>query len=144
MRNKRSDKRGTIRLRVPLNALAFGVALGGIALPMFMQTPARLVADAQSMMADSGAALTAAVPPNPYNTLAQQLDAKEQALNDREAALSAQDRKNTGLSFNELFGFISFALSIFLFALIGLNFYLDSRQRSKGSAVSSRFSVDLR
>ncbi len=137
------DKRGKIRIRIPLNSLALGVALGGILVPLLMQSPVHFASDAESMLAGAGSALSASVPPNPYNTLAQQLKDKEDSLNERQAELDAREVTAVGPSAGEIFGFLSFVFSVILFALIGLNFYMDSH-RSKKPVVSSKFSVDLR
>ncbi len=75
--------------------------------------------------------LSVGVLPNPYNTLAEQLQAKEQVLNTKEAALNnetvalqAQQRENDikVLRYSLLGG-------AFLFLLVLLNFYLDFRAR---------------
>lgn len=96
------------------------------------------------MFAGTGAALSAVVPANPYNTLAQQFAEKEQELNDREAMLAEREAKNVGPSAGGIFGVLSFAFSLVLLALIGVNFYLDSRRGKKTPTLSSKFSVDLR
>jgi hypothetical protein len=98
---------------------------------------------AHAMFGASGAALSAEVPPNPYNTLADQLAQKEQQLNDREAAMNAQAAKPSFLSSGNLFGFISFLLSLILCALLALNFYLDAKRGKKGNPLAAKYSVDL-
>ena len=141
---RKSEKKGAFYISIPLNALAIGVALGGFVLPLATQSPQNLVEDAQSMLAASGSTLSAEVPPNPYSDLAQQLDQKEQALNQREEALSQRASALSRPSIGEIFGFISFALSIILFVLLGVNFYFDSRRSKRPSFLSTKFSVDLR
>jgi predicted PurR-regulated permease PerM len=139
--SRKKTSKSILYKSVPLNYLALGIALSGFFLPIFMESPAQLVNDAQSMLADSGATLSAAVPPNQYNTLAEQLDAKEQALNDREVALKAS---RTGIfSSSDIFGLISLVLSLILLGLLGLNFYLDSRRGTR-TGISGKYSVDLR
>jgi hypothetical protein len=140
---KKSNTRGIWQIAVPLNALALGVALSGFFIPVFTQSPSHLIDDAKSMMAGSGASLSAAVPENPYNTLAQQLDQKEQALNDREASLNARTSGSLISTTGDIFGFVSFALSLLLCGLVGLNFYMDSRRGKKRNVISGRYSVDL-
>jgi|GEM_PF-1719299 len=142
MKGKKRNNRGIWQRAVPLNALALGVAISGFFIPIFTQSPAGLIDDAKSMTAGSGATLSAAVPENPYNTLAQQLDQKEQALNDREAVLNAREPASS-VSMGDFFGFVSFILSLLLCGLVGLNFYLDSHRGKKHSVISGRYSVDL-
>jgi hypothetical protein len=143
MSSKRRKYRGILSTSIPLNALAFGVAISGFFIPLMTQSPERLVNDAQSMLASSGATLTAAVPQNSYNSLAQELDAKEQSLNDREAALNELSTVQVRPSWGDIFGFVSFALSLILCALVGLNFYMDSARNRKRGVVSGKYSVDL-
>lgn len=135
-------RRGKIHLSVPLRPIALGVALSGMLVPVLMQTPERLTQNTESMIAGAGATLSASVPENPYNTLAQQLQDEQAALNEREAELKKKEN-NVGPSAGEIFGVMSFVMSVILLGLLGLNFYMDSR-RNKRPAVSSKFSVDLR
>jgi hypothetical protein len=143
MANSQAGKRGRSRSRDRLNLIALGVVLGGMSVPFVSQTPVQFVKDAQNMLAGSGATLSAIVPANPYNTLAQQLADKEQELNDREAMLAEREANDIGPSAGGIFGVLSFVFSLILLALIGVNFYLDSR-RNKKQPLSSKFSVDLR
>ena len=64
----------------------------------------------------------AAVPANPYNQAAQQIDQKQIELQNREQALNqSTTRQNRVLIF-------LFILTGALFVLTGLNFYLDIRR----------------
>lgn len=135
-------RRGKIRLSVPLRPIALGVALGGMLLPVLMQTPERITRNAENMLAGAGATLSASVPENPYNTLAQQLQEEQAALDEREAALNEKE-SDIGPSAGEIFGVMSFVMSVVLLGLLGLNFYMDSR-RNRKPGISSKFSVDLR
>jgi len=142
MSRRKTNTRGILRREIPLNALALGVAISGFLIPVFTQSPSDFVQDARGMLADSGTALSAAIPPNPYNSLADQLDQKEQELNQREAALDA--RSSNGLfATGNIYGFISFILSLILCGLVGLNFYLDSRRGKKRGFLPGKYSVDL-
>jgi hypothetical protein len=135
---RKRNTRGILYRPVPLNYLALGIALSGFLIPIYTQSPMGLIQDAQSMLADSGASLSAAVPENPYNLAAEELAAKEQALNEREAAL---DTPRTSLG--DIFGFASFALSVILCALVALNFYLDSHRGKRRGVAPGKYSVDL-
>lgn len=136
--------RGSRTVTVSLKAVALGVALAGFFLPFAMQSPKSIAEDAGSMLAGAGESLSASVPLNPYNSLAEQLAAKEQSLNEREAELDVETRASNLPSTADMFGFVSFALSLFLLVLVGVNFYLDSRRGKHNSIISSKFSVDLR
>jgi predicted PurR-regulated permease PerM len=129
------------RISRRLRLLALVAALGGLSFSLTQITPERLVTQAQSLSAGAGSTLTALVPANPYNTLADQLYKKEQALNEREAALDQRDT-TWHLSLGEMLGIVSFVLSLLLCVLIGINFYLDMRRGKRPFA--NRLSVDLR
>src|SRR6185295_15907162 len=111
---QKKTKKSILYRAVPLKPLALGVAISGFLLPLLSQSPMQLAEDARSMLADSGATLSAAVPPNEYNTLAQQLEDKERSLNDREHALETGSRASSG----DIFGLISLVLSLILCGLI--------------------------
>ena len=141
--SKQTNQRAA-RSQARMKLMALGVALGGLMVPFTMQTPVDFVQNAQSMFAGSGAAISAMVPANPYNTLAQQLVEKERELVDREAALAEREANDIGPSAGGIFGVLSFVFSVFLLALIGVNFYLDARRAKKRPTLASKFSVDLR
>jgi hypothetical protein len=143
MRKKKNTIRGILKKDVPLNMLALGIAVSGFLIPLFTQSPLGLADGAKAMLAGSGATLSADVPPNPYNTLADQLHQKEQELNDREAALNARETPPSVLNQGNIFGFISFILSLMLCILIALNFYLDSRRGRRRGLAPGKYSVDL-
>ncbi len=125
--------------------VALLVAALGFTYPLFAQSPARLAQVAVSMTASADATLSANIPENPYNSLAQQLTVKQLSLQEREAELAAKEARNNVPSLGEMFGFASFVLSILLCVLVGLNFYLDSRRSRKGLGLANgRFQVDLR
>jgi predicted PurR-regulated permease PerM len=77
--------------------------------------------------------ITASIPVNKYNTLAQQLDEKEQALKAREKEIAEREIYIGALSYSSqiaqnkitVFGI---GFSLLLFILISINFYLDWRR----------------
>ncbi len=140
--SKHSAQRALRRVKLPLNALAFGVAISGILLPVYMQSPARLAEEMQSMLGAAGATMSANVPVNPINTMAQQLSDEKKSLDEREAVLAARENHRP-ITTGEIFGFISFALSVVLCMLVGLNFYMDSRRGKKGGLIVGKYQVDL-
>lgn len=136
-------RRGVASRLVPsLNLLALVTAFAGLLLPLTQMSPERFVDNAHSLAAASGVSLSAAVPSNPYNTLAQQLSDREKALEERESAMNKAETPAPTLG--EIMGFVSFALSLILCVLVGINFYLDSRRGRRSGMLANKFSVDLR
>jgi hypothetical protein len=75
-----------------------------------------------------GVSMSTSVPPNPFNTLAMQLEQKERLLDEREQMLAQQEAgpvSQRGLIYLLLSGIV--VLSV----LIILNFYLDYRRRNE-------------
>lgn len=70
--------------------------------------------------------VSAAVTSNPDNTLAKQLIAKEAELAAREAALEGREGETDGMQAR-----YSFAASMTLFGLLGLNYCLDWRRTAR-------------
>ena len=120
-----------------MSALTLAVFL--FAFAMLTSTPASLLENTQTMFAAVG--VTIAVAPNPYNTVAQQLSAKETQLTQKEAQLTAQEQAlSNSPSASDRYGFYSLCMSAVLLVLVGLNFYFDRRR----ATMPSRYSVDLR
>jgi hypothetical protein len=125
-----------------LNFIAALVAVAGLFAPFATTSPTIVLDDMHTMLGAAGATLSASVPANPYNTIAQQLADERRLLDEREASLLARER--APISAGEIFGFVGFAVSVALFILIGVNFYLDSRHGRKPTVLSRKFIVDLR
>jgi len=108
-------------------------------------SPAALWGSTQNLMAAAGASLDASVPPNPYNSLAAQLEAKQAQLNAEQASFDAQAQQ-AAPSAPGNWGFWSLCVSVALFVLVALNFYFDIRRsRGAGGAPPERgFSIRLR
>ncbi len=92
------------------------------------------------LMAEIGSTIgvNVAVPPNPFNTLAEQLKSKEVALAEKEQALTRQGAALESRAQAEERGerrTLGYAAAVggVLLALISLNFYLDYRRRKTGS-----------
>jgi hypothetical protein len=130
--------------RIGLNSVALLVAIVGISYPLFTQSPQGIAQNAVTMVGAVGADLTVGVAPNPYNTEAQALAQKQLSLQEREAQLNTREAADTAPQIGAMLGFVSFFLSLLLCALVGLNFYLDSRRGRKLSPLGRRFQVDLR
>lgn len=69
------------------------------------------------------------VPPNPYNTVAEQLTNWQGDLADRERALYEREKMMREAS-NRLNALLALAVA-FIGGLLGLNFYLDRRRQNK-------------
>ncbi len=142
-KTRKGSRRVTHRYSPSLNFVAALVAIAGMYTPISLMGPETFVQETRSMAAGSGAAITASVPENPYSMLAEQLRAKEEALVEREAALSGPDERRT-YSLGEIFGFLGFALSLVLSVFIGINFYMDVRRGRKPGLFENKYAVDLR
>ena len=138
MRKRKSRK------KVSINTVGVGVAAFALTSSLFIVSPQQFLFDAQNMMATAVGA-RASVGENQYNTLAQQLQEKEEALNEREATLAQQEggmRGPTSQPSGNTWVFVNVALSFMLFILVGLNFYLDLRRR--GTASTNRYLINAR
>lgn len=103
--------------------------------------------NAQSMMASAGVGIFVGVEPNPYNTLAQQLEEKEAELSEREREVLALERgvfaDSSFVSSNTMATY-SLGLSFLLFILLGSNFYMDwKRGRKELSSGKSNYAINL-
>ena len=129
-----------------VNAIGVLVAIPALMYSFYLESPATIVQGAARLMASAEISLTAAIPENPYNTLAGQLSAEQTRLDTRQTALNARESalNKKGL-FGIDWGFISACISVFLLILVALNFYFDMR-RSKGrrDPLTRKFLVDLR
>lgn len=84
------------------------------------------VARASLQLGSAVVGVSAAVTPNPDNTLAKQLADKEAELAAREAALESREGGTDGMQAR-----YSFAASMTLFGLLGLNYCLDWRRTAR-------------
>jgi len=91
-------------------------------------TPMALLQTAGSMFASAQVSTSASVPPNPYNTLAQQLATKEAELDEREKQMRYFDTVNAGTPDANTLALASFGMSFALLVLVAANFYMDWRR----------------
>ncbi len=122
------------------SVLLFGYAVTSV-------SPQTLARTAHTMVASAVVGVAASVDPNPYNTAAVELLAKEEELRAREDAVRAFEERMTGGDRNaEMLALASFAMSVVLAALVGANFYLDWRRGYApfASVSAATFAVDLR
>lgn len=146
----------TARRRIPqkkrftrsngVNALALLFAIPAFGYGAWVGSPQDYVTSVRDMVAGASASLTAQVSANPYNTTALQLAQKEALLNQREADLNRMATEEArGATIRGNLGLISFGVSIVLFVLVGINFFLDMRrERRRRPVLAQKFSVDLR
>jgi len=127
-----------------ISILALLVAVPALLYTLSFGTPGQYAKSAEGMFA-SAASMSAAVPANPYNTLAAQLAEKEAQLNEREAAVAAGSVNTAAnnLSLGEILGASSFFISIILLILVAMNFYFDAK-RGKSLTLPRKYFVDLR
>lgn len=132
-------------VRQEIRALGAFVAVGAMTYAVFVNGPSLIATQTGGMLASATVSISAAIPPNPYNTLAHDLAAKEASLTEREAALATRENSTSvsGVSGGVPWGALSFVLSLSLLILLVINFYLDMRrgvQMTGGPALS----IDLR
>lgn len=109
---------------------ALVIAGGLFAYAAYMGAPREAFTRSSDFVASATVGASAAVEPNEYNTLAQQLGEKQNELSLRERELIAREneltKKNAGPA--TLMPLISFIISLVLAFLIALNFYMDWRR----------------
>jgi len=102
----------------------------------------------RELLANASVGVMVGVPPNPYNTIAQQLEAKQNELSEREQKLaelekSAAPAPGTSSSAND-FATYSLGMSILLFLLVATNFYYDWRRaRREIQKTPDQFAINL-
>lgn len=124
-----------------INVLGLGVAVLLLAVGLYDDGPKLFASATQSMLGAASVSMSAAVPETPENTIAAQLAAKEARLSQQEARIASEQGIFSRPA--DIFGIASFLMSIFLFVLVAINFYLDT-VRNYGSLRAAAFSVDLR
>lgn len=134
------------RMSQVLRIAGLFVAVPACVYALSVGAPAALAQNAANSLAAASVSISAGVVPNFDNTLAseltqkqQNLNTQEQALKQKEAALSLQ-----GAASSSSLGLYSFVASIVLFLLIGLNFYYDRRRTRFPSVMQRALTVDLR
>ncbi len=86
--------------------------------------------------AGSAIGISATVPPNPYNTIAQQLNKKEKELQEREKEINQKEKqiKEKVVSQNKAILWGLFSMTFILFVLILMNFYLDFKRKKSNQS----------
>lgn len=143
---RRRTSRAHLSRSTIVNAIGLLVAIPAFSYSLYVYSPGALAESAGRLVADATMSLTASVPANPYNTLAQELSDKQAALDREQAQLSAKESAASGTSSSAVyFGLASFCISVLVLMLVGLNFYLDMRRKyPRADALSRKFLVDLR
>lgn len=121
-------------------ALSCAVILLSYSVSLF--TPEVIAGSVSRMLANAAVGVSMGVEPNPYNTLALQLSDKEKELVVREERILALEAElGDARSLETYLATGSLALSVLLFALVGLNFYRDARRTA---TAAQTYAVDLR
>lgn len=128
-------------LRRELSLLAVLVAIGGMYLSADSVERTPLAIDAQALMGAASVSISAAIAPNPDNTLASQLRAKQEQLDAREASLNSRAQTASD-SFSD-WGFRAFVLSSVLLVLVALNFYFDMK-RARAMLAARAYAASVR
>lgn len=119
-----------------INVIALLVAAPLLGYSFAHSGPEALATRAQNMLANASVGMSAGVTANPYNELAKNLNAKEASLEEREANV------NAARTTSDQWGFYAFLMSTILLVLVAINFYYDSRRRSKPA--DTGYALDLR
>lgn len=138
MRTRMVNKKGVSAVNTA--GLAVAVLLFGYSLVLV--PPAALVQDAQHSLAAAAVSISAGVPANPDNTLAQQLQEKAAQLDAQQQHIQQLEQSLGG---SDQLALYSLLASLVLLLLVAANFYFDwRRSRSTGGALTRALSVDLR
>jgi hypothetical protein len=89
-------------------------------------SPKVLVQSAASMLGSAEVGVSMGVAPNPYNTAAAELAAKQSELDAREALIRAND--GGSLAGTRMLAAGSFIVSILVLMLVAMNYYMDWRR----------------
>lgn len=137
------SRRARTVLRRELALLSLGVALAGFGITAW-NGPSVIAYEAASMLGAASVSMSASVPTNTDNALAQALADKAAALEAREAVLLVSAPAERFSSDAVIpWGLLSFLMSLALFALVAANFYFDMRRDGR-RLIASPFAVDLR
>lgn len=142
MSKAKKKKRGSLAI----SAFGLVLAVGFLGYAVSTNTPALFAQAAENSLAAASVSVNAGVAPNPDNTLAQQLQAKEQQLDaEQQQVTQVQQAEDSPSALFGSLGFYSLLASIALFLLVAMNFYFDWRRGRKSAGTAARpLSVDLR
>ena len=105
--------------------------------------PREVLVRTNAMLANATIGTSAAVEPNSYNSLAQQLTDKETELASREKNLAQQENR-VPQSMPTNLSLYSFLMSLLLAILVGVNFYFDWRRGRSAVTQDTRSVINLR
>ena len=137
-------KQSATSLKINIVALSLaGVLFGYSASVSPVQN---LLPTAHIMLASAVVSISAGVAPNPDNTLQKQLLDQKAALDARESKLAMREQSSTiPPSVDNSIALYSFALSLLLLILVGVNFYFDwARSRRVSVPARGGLAIDLR
>jgi len=121
------------------------VAVTLLAYALYSTPLDRLSSLALETVASATVSMSAGVPPNPYNTAAEQLSAKEAELVARENRLTMRGSMPSNPAGHDTFAVYSLLVSIALFILVAINFFFDWKRGRQGVPASAPYlSLDLR
>jgi hypothetical protein len=101
-------------------------------------TSSPLVFSRASLLVGSAAVgLSAAVPTNQYNALAQELMERDAELDRREAMVRDAEARGVWSEWNAMLAPYSLIASILLFVLLAFNYFLDWRRGKRGYTKSA-------
>ena len=107
--------------------------------------PREVIVRTNAMLANVVVGTSAAVEPNSYNSLAQQLTDKEKELRSREENIAQQENQNSIVQdMPSNLSLYSFLMSLILLILVGINFFFDWRRGRSGIGENSRSVINLR
>ena len=130
-----------------INIVALPIATALFVFSVSIAPVQDLIPTATTMLAGAVVSVSAGVASNPDNTLQAQLLQKKNELDTREAQLSERERNTTDkpVSSNNSLALYSFLLSLALFILVAINFYMDWARGKKGErTVRQDLAIDLR
>ena len=111
-------------------------------------SPSTHLQNTRDLLASAAVGITVGVPPNPYNSIAQQLEAKQNELSDREQRLAELEKSSKpvsgGAAGTNDFATYSLGMSVLLFMLVAANFYYDWRRaRKEQQKIPGQYSINL-
>ncbi len=95
---------------------------------------------ASLLVGSAAVGISVAVPSNEYNALAQELKEREAELERREALQREREAEYPFSRLGSMLAPYSFVVSLFLFALLALNYFLDwrrARRTGRGYTISA-------
>ncbi len=111
------------------NAACFVLAAVLFSYSILSEAPEKLASSSSSMLADALVSISASVAPNPDNTVAAELQKKQDELDVRQKNIDILEKRATTVNAYALY---SFLISIALFILVAFNYFFDWRRARFG------------